>query len=77
MMRPMPFWPSFDPWKNDTSVQVRTRRPRIQGGGGLRPSGALYSAGTRMIAFISRSSSAERTKPKIGENSSASPILVT
>ena len=41
MIRPMPFWPSFEPWKNDTSVQVRTSRPRIQSGGGLLPSGAL------------------------------------
>ena len=45
MIRPMPFCPSFEPCANDTPVQVRTSRPRIQNGGGLLPSGALYSAG--------------------------------
>jgi hypothetical protein len=41
MMRPMPFWPSFEPWKNDTSVQVRINNPRIQGDGGLLVVGAV------------------------------------
>ena len=27
MMRPMPFWPSLEPWKNETSVQVRISKP--------------------------------------------------
>ena len=41
MMRPMPFWPSLEPWKNDTSVQVRISKPRIQGDGGLLVVGAV------------------------------------
>ena len=44
-MRPMPFWPSLEPWKKLTPVQVRTRRPRIQGGGGLSFSGARVELG--------------------------------
>ncbi len=41
MMRPMPFWPSLEPWKNDTSVQVSVSRPRIHSGGGLFDVGAV------------------------------------
>ena len=41
MMRPMPFWPSLEPWKNETRVQVRTSRPRIQSGGGSLVVGAV------------------------------------
>src|SRR6516164_7600 len=40
MMSPIPFWPSFEPWKKLTPVQVRIRSPRIQLGGGSAPSGA-------------------------------------
>ena len=40
MMRPMPFWPSLEPWKKLTPVQVRMSRLRIQNGGGSVPSGA-------------------------------------
>ena len=40
MMRPMPFWPSFEPWKKLTPVQVSISKPRIQNGGGALPSGA-------------------------------------
>ncbi len=40
MIRPMPFWPSFEPWAKLTPVQVRISRPRIQIGGALLPSGA-------------------------------------
>ena len=29
MIRPMPFWPSFEPWAKETPVQVSTRMPRI------------------------------------------------
>ncbi len=35
MMRPMPFWPSLEPWKKLTPVQVSTSKPRIHNGGGL------------------------------------------
>ena len=41
MMRPMPFWPSFEPWKNETPVQVRISRPRIHSGGGASVVGAV------------------------------------
>ena len=34
MIRPMPFWPSLEPWAKDTPVQVRINRPRIHHGGG-------------------------------------------
>ena len=34
MISPMPFWPSLEPWKKLTSVQVRIRMPRIHHGGG-------------------------------------------
>ena len=43
MIRPMPFWPSFEPCANDTPVQVSTSRPRIHHGGGVLPLGASYS----------------------------------
>ena len=35
MIRPMPFWPSLEPWKKLTSVQVRMRMPRIHQGGSV------------------------------------------
>ena len=41
MIRPMPFCPSLEPWKNDTSVQVRVSRPRIHSGGGEALVGAV------------------------------------
>ena len=40
MMRPMPFWPSLEPWANETPVQVAMSVPRIHHGGGLLPFGA-------------------------------------
>ena len=39
MIRPMPFWPSFEPCTKLTSVQVRIRIPRIHHGGGWSPFG--------------------------------------
>ena len=41
MMRPMPFWPSLEPWAKLTPVQVSTSRPRIQNGGGCGAFGGL------------------------------------
>jgi hypothetical protein len=32
MISPMPFWPSLEPWKKLTSVQVKIRIPRIHQG---------------------------------------------
>ena len=40
MIRPMPFWPSFEPWAKETPVQVSTSRPRIHHGGGVLPCGS-------------------------------------
>ena len=40
MIRPMPFWPSFEPWAKLTPVQVKISRPRIHKGGGVLPFGA-------------------------------------
>ncbi len=45
MIRPMPFCPSFEPWKKLTRVQVRIRMPRIHHGGGWSPFGSPNSAG--------------------------------
>ena len=74
MMRPMPFCPSLEPWKKDTSVQVTTSRARIAGGGGAMPSGSRKRAGDLMICFSSSNSSPAKTKPMIGETSSDRPI---
>src|SRR5579863_4698488 len=70
MMRPMPFCPSFEPWAKLTPVQVRISRPRIHQGGGVWPSGALYSEGILMKNLQRSSSDAARMKPTAGENSS-------
>jgi len=40
MINPMPFCPSFEPWKKLTPVQVSTSKQRIQNGGGSLPFGA-------------------------------------
>ena len=77
MIRPMPFCPSLEPWKNDTSVQVSVSRPRIHSGGGEFAGRRRIKLGLRMSAFITSSSSADKTKPNSGDSSSASPILVT
>src|SRR5580698_7686144 len=73
MMRPMPFWPSFDPCANETPVQVRISRLRIQNGGGSLPFGSAYRAGTRTTAFRISSSKPAARKPTSGENSSDLP----
>ena len=40
MISPMPFWPSFEPWANDTPVHVKISQRRIHSGGGLSDAGA-------------------------------------
>ena len=40
MIRPMPFWPSLEPWAKLTPVQVKISRARIHSGGGWLPFGA-------------------------------------
>ena len=71
MIRPMPFWPSLEPWAKDTPVQVRISRPRIQAGGGSLLLGCSYSSRFFTKQLERSSSSAEKTKPTIGESSSA------
>ena len=71
MIRPMPFWPSFEPCAKLTPVQVAIRMLRIHSGGGLLPSGAAYSAGLRTMNFRTSSRIAAMQKPNSGESSSA------
>ena len=52
MIRPMPFWPSLEPWKKLTSVQVRIRMPRIHHGGGWSPFGSANSAGVARSSTV-------------------------
>src|SRR5580704_12968876 len=76
MIRPMPFWPSLEPWKKLTRVQVSTRMPRIHVGGGWSPFGSANSSLLGMTNFTTSSRAPASTKPKIGENSRALPIDV-
>jgi len=76
MIRPMPFWPSFDPWAKLTPVQVRSRRARIQNGGGSVPTGASYKARFLMTAFIRNNRRKAQTNPTIGDNRRDLPMLV-
>ena len=72
MIRPMPFWPSFEPWQKLTPVQVRIRMPRIHSGGGLLPSGAAYSAGLRTLQLQDQQQDRRAAqKPNSGDSSSA------
>ena len=71
MIRPMPFWPSLEPWANETPVQVAISSRRTGHGGGTSPLGASNRALLRITERISNSSSAAPTKPTIGEISSA------
>src|SRR3984957_7841589 len=76
IMRPIPFCPSFEPWKKLTPVQVISSRTRIQKGGGASPTGALYSS-LFGISFLQTSRSSEaQTNPTSGDSSSDFPILV-
>src|SRR5215831_8359946 len=75
MIRPMPFCPSFDPWKKLTPVHVRISSPRIQNGGGSVPSGASYSFFSLTIALHTRNRQDATMNPKIGESSSDLPIF--
>src|SRR3984957_20612557 len=77
MIRPMPFWPSLEPWKKLTSVQVRIRMPRIHHGGGWSPFGSANNAGVACCRALlsANSSSAASAKPNSGDSNSALPIL--
>src|SRR5215471_11029068 len=71
--RPIPFWPSLEPWAKLTPVQVRVRTPRIHRGGGESDFGEVYSSGWRMIRLAMSSNRAAPTKPRMGEMSRESP----
>src|SRR5271168_4878559 len=75
MMRPMPFWPSFEPWKKLTPVQVRISSPRIHQGGGSLPLGASYSALSLMNAFMAISSMPATKKPTMGDSTRDFPMF--
>ena len=67
MIRPMPFWPSFEPCEKLTPVQVRTSSPRIQNGGGSVPAGASYRRLSLITALERSRSIAATPKPISGE----------
>src|SRR5271167_1154886 len=75
MISPMPFCPSFEPWKKLTPVQVSTNRLRIQNGGGSVPFGASYSRLSLMSAFMTMNSNDASANPKIGDSSNDFPIF--
>src|SRR5580658_4204205 len=77
MIRPMPFWPSLEPWKKLTNVQVRIRMPRIHHGGGWSPFGSANSAGVARCSTVLSTNSriAASAKPNSGDSNSALPIL--
>ena len=58
MMRPMPFWPSLEPWAKLTAVQVVIRMPRIHHGGDLVFEGSLNSSLLRTTTFSASNKSA-------------------
>jgi len=79
MISPMPFWPSLEPWKKLTRVQVRIRMPRIHHGGGLVADGPRRnSAGRR--AHQHRAQHVEQDRGECGSRTAATsaaplPIL--
>jgi hypothetical protein len=75
MINPIPFCPSFEPWKKLTPVQVRMSIPRIHHGGGSVPAGASYSCLSFTNALSARKSVAASAKPNTGESRSERPIL--
>src|SRR5271169_3762112 len=75
MIRPMPFWPSFEPWEKLTPVHVRRSSARIQNGGGAFPSGAWYRRGSEITAFEIKSRTSAPTNPMSGERNSDFPML--
>ena len=58
MIRPMPFCPSFDPWKKLTPAHVSTISARIGHGGGALPFGACTERGILEQPLESRIKSA-------------------
>src|SRR5271170_5351796 len=75
MINPMPFWPSFEPWKKLTPVHVKISIERIHHGGGSVPFGASYNLLSLITAFSARNSVAASANPKIGDSSSDFPMF--
>src|SRR5215471_8360801 len=61
MMRPIPFWPSFEPWKKLTPVQVRIRRRR------RRALGRRVELGERQNHFREEKQQGGEDDPTTGE----------
>ena len=59
MTRPIPFWPSFDPWARLTPVQVSSNVPLDPAGRRLVAFGGLIKLGA-FTSFLSRSKQARR-----------------
>src|ERR1035438_10157339 len=76
MMSPMPFCPSFEPWKKLTPVQVSTISARMGNGGGSSFLGASYNSGNLINDFERRISRPAIVKPSSGEISSAFNTLL-
>src|SRR5262249_6554875 len=69
MIRPMPFWPSFEPCAKLTPVQVRNSSARIHSGGGIWELGGRNRSARRMASLASSRSAAAPQNPTIGETS--------
>src|ERR1700728_5486535 len=71
MINPIPFCPSFDPWKKLTPVQVSTMSARMGNGGGSSFFGASYSSGNLISDFERRINRPAIVNPSSGEISRA------
>jgi hypothetical protein len=77
MTKPIPFCPSFLPWKNETSVQVKIKMDLIQSGGGEFFLGSLNISLFEMVFFKIYIKMIAKEKPNNGERKSACPISMT
>src|SRR5258705_402160 len=73
MMRPIPFWPSFEPCAKLTPVQVSISSARTGNGGGVSPLGDSYNSGRLTNHFARSSSPPAQQNPMIGEMSKDRP----
>ena len=67
MTKPIPFCPSFLPWKNETSVQVKIKMDLIQSGGGEFFLGSLNISLFEMVFFNIYIKMIAKEKPNNGE----------
>ena len=65
--KPIPFWPSLEPWAKLTPVHVTIRRPRTQWGGAFSGSAGSKSPGVFKNFRKAKRMSAATPKPTIGE----------